>query len=333
MSYTDGALVGKKVLVTGATGFIGGRLAERLAQEEGALVTGTGRDLSKVSFLAEAGVRLVAADLQQRETMASLMADQEIVFHVAAWLGRKGDATVAEAINVQMTTDLVRAAAAAGVRLFVHVSSIAAYGARDRGVVAEDYPVDTEQTFDYGRTKALGELAVRKLAKDLGMSWVVVRPAEVYGPRAMEWSVSMLELVKKRVPVVIGGGEGQVHPIYIDNVVDGLLLVGSREAAEGEIFNMTGPACTWKRFFQYYGRMSGRRLWGIPLWLGKVLAMANETIGLGLPLTRQTILFYEAHVDYPMDKAKRLLGYEPRVSLDEGMARTEAWLRAEGYLG
>lgn len=86
----------KHILVTGATGFIGGRLAQRLAQEEGAIVTGTGRNLSKVPFLAASGVTLQAVDLLDEAGMKGVLAGQEIVFHVAAWLGRQGGPSQAE---------------------------------------------------------------------------------------------------------------------------------------------------------------------------------------------------------------------------------------------
>ena len=102
-------LKGKKVLVTGATGFIGGRLAERLATEEGALVTGTGRNLSKVPFLREAGVQLQSVDLCDEVGMAQVVAGQDVVFHVAAWLGSHGQREQAEAFNVQATISLLRA--------------------------------------------------------------------------------------------------------------------------------------------------------------------------------------------------------------------------------
>ncbi len=225
MSLINHALKDKKVLVTGATGFVGGRLAERLAREEGAIVTGTGRDLDAVPHVVEAGVILQKADLLDEDAMRQAMVGQEIVFHVAAWLGRHGGEQRAYALNVAATALAVRLAAEAGVKRFVQVSSIAAYGHPPKALyVDEDEPLDTEQEVIYGRTKALGEIRAFELGKDLGIEVTAVRPGLVYGPRAQSWTINMIKFVCKGVPVIFGDGKGHAYPIFIDNLVDGMLL-------------------------------------------------------------------------------------------------------------
>ncbi|MCP5101606.1 MAG: NAD-dependent epimerase/dehydratase family protein, partial [Chloroflexi bacterium] len=168
MSYLNKALKNKNVLVTGATGFIGGRLAQRLAVEEGANVTGTGRSLDKVPFLKEAGVDLQQADLQDTARYRELMVGKDVVFHVAAWM-RQSDETNAVPLNVEAVETLIRLAADAGVGRFVLVSTIAAYGVPSRNNVTEDYPLDTTQDEPYGRTKAQGELRAFEVAKEVGI--------------------------------------------------------------------------------------------------------------------------------------------------------------------
>ena len=324
-------LRGKKVLVTGATGFIGGRLAERLATEEGALVTGTGRNLSKVPFLREAGVQLQSVDLCDEVGMAQVVAGQDVVFHVAAWLGSHGQREQAEAFNVQATMRLVRLAAAHGVKRFVHTSSIAVYGIPTRPVITEETPFN-DQTDLYGRTKAEGERQALALAPQLGLELTVVRPGMVYGPRAMGWSVRMLQLVQKRVPVIYAGGQGHAYPIYIDNLIDGMILAATQPGAVGEAFNFCDGPVTFKEWFGFYGQMCGREPRSMPLFLARLIVTLNEALNLHLPLTRERLNYFLVCSDFPTTKAQQRLGYQPRVPIAEGMRRTEAWLRQEGYL-
>ncbi len=326
-----GILSGKKVLVTGATGFIGGRLAQRLATEEGAIVTGTGRNLDKVPFLSEAGVQLQAVDLLDETGMNGLVAGQDVVFHVAAWLGSHGQAEKAEAFNVQATEMLVRLAAAHKVSRFVHTSSIAVYGPPTQPVIHEDTPFANQNDL-YGRTKGAGEQNALKLAHELGLALTVVRPGMVYGPRAIGWSVRMLQLVQKRVPVIYGGGTGHAYPIYIDNLVDGMILAATQPAAVGQAFNFCDPPVTFKEWFGYYGEMCGRKPVAMPLFLARLLVFFNDTFRLGLPLTRERLTYFLIRSDFPASKAQTLLGYQPRVPIAAGMRHTEAWLRQAGYL-
>ncbi len=336
MFITNDALQNKKVLVTGATGFIGGRLAERLAAEEDATVTGSGRNLQKAAALQKQGVQLMQADLLDETRMGELVKGQDVVFHVAAWLGGgrvQDQEAEAYAMNVTASELMVRLVAAAEVPRLVFVSSIATYGLPQRPQVDEDHPLDTSTANDlYGRTKALGEIHATALAQELGVNMAVVRPALVYGPRSQGWSVQMLQLVQKGTPVLFGGGHGHAWPVYIDNLVDGMLLAATHPQAVGEAFNFADPVTDWRTFFGYYGQMCGRKPRQIPLWGARLLAWANGVFRLGLPLNPQRVRFLTSQAAYPTTKATRLLGYQPRVDLAEGMRRTEVWLREAGYL-
>lgn len=323
----------QRILVTGATGFIGGRLAERLASEQDAEVTGTGRNLEAASALAETGVRLQHAELLDFSAMRAVVERKDIVYHVAAWLGpRHGSEDMAWPLNVYATLQLVQMAAAAGVKRFVHVSSIAAYGATRQEVVTEAQPVDPRQTAIYGRTKAEGELQARRLARELGMELVVVRPGMVYGPGSRAWTVRMLRLVQQRTPVIFGKGEGHAYPVYVDNLVDGLILAGSAAGASGEDFNFVDEPRTWREWFGAYGEIAGREPVAVPLWVGRAALRAAEWLPLGLSVDRDLEAYYTAKTVFPTTKASRLLGYQPAVSFEEGMARTGAWLRAAGHV-
>lgn len=328
-------LRGKKVLVTGATGFIGGRLAARLATEEGAVVTGTGRRIDDAPLLEAAGVTLAYGELLDFPEMYALLEGQEVVFHVAAWLGpRHGGRDMAWPVNVLATLNLVQGAAEAGVSRFIHTSSIAAYGPPAPGteVLTEGTPVDPAQAGIYGRTKAEGEQKALVMAREFGLPLVIVRPGMVYGPGSYSWSKRMVQLLQKRVPVIFGNGEGLAYQVYVDNLVDGMILAAKTPAAAGEDFHFVDPQVTWTRWFGRYGEMCGRRPVRIPLWLSRALVRIAEQLPLGLSIDRDLLRFYTAGTRYPTTKAERLLGYRPRVSFEEGMARAEAWLRAEGTI-
>jgi len=328
------SLKGASVLVTGASGFIGGRLAERLAVEEGVSVVGAGRSFPDEARLASAGVTIHRADMRDAGAMARLCEGKRVVFHLAAWLERgKGGEADAYAINVEASRALVAAAARAGCERFVLVSTVAAYGLPRTDAIDELVPLDLTQADLYGRTKALGEEAAREAAAKANLALSIVRPAMVYGPRSGGWTVGMLRLVQKGVPVIFGDGQGHAYPIYVDDVVDMIHLAATRPEARGEAFNASDAAVSWERFFGYYGSMSGKRPRRVPMPAAHLIARANELFRLGIPLTVERLERYVRKLRYPTTKAERLLGWQVHVPLDEGMRRSEAWLRETGKLG
>jgi nucleoside-diphosphate-sugar epimerase len=309
------------VLVTGATGFVGGALARRLLGEEGAVVTACGRDLTKASGLD--GARLEAADLLDAATMEGLVAGQEIVFHVGAWLGSKDDGA-AFGVNVTATESLVRQSAAAGVKRFVLVSSVAVYGVPSNGVMDESVPLATEQPYDYGRTKALGDLRARELGAELGLDVVVIRPGMVHGPGGEAWTRGMYDTVKSGVPVLLGD-RGHAYTIYIDNLVDLLLLAATSSDAEGA-YNAVDAEMNWRRFFGYYADAAGVKLRGVPWRVAKAMARVAEVVPLGIPLNRDRLAFYRAEPTWDRTRAEGL-GWEARVAEGEGFRRGVGWVR------
>ncbi|EYF03338.1 NAD-dependent epimerase/dehydratase family protein [Chondromyces apiculatus] len=331
-SLVHDALRDVPILVTGASGFIGGRLTERLASEEGARVDGTGRSFREEARLRSAGVTLCPADVRDRTAMERLCHGKQIVVHLAAWVqrGRGGEAD-AYAINIDATRVLIEAAAAAGVRRFVLVSTVAAYGLPVVDDIDESVPLDTHQGDLYGRTKALGEQAAEEAAARAGLSLTILRPAMVIGPGSPGWTTGMLRLVQRGVPVLYGKS-GFAYPVYIDDVVDAILLAATRPEATGQAFNVSGPSVEWATFFGHYGRMLGKSPRRVPMAVARAIAWANETFKLGIPLTTLRLRTYVRRLRYPTQKAEQLLGWKPRVSLDEGMRRSEAWLREEGLL-
>jgi nucleoside-diphosphate-sugar epimerase len=320
------------ILVTGASGFVGGRLVERLAREDQAKVVGSGRTFSNPDKLEKIGVELARADVRDIEAMKHLCKGKHVVLHLAAWLERgKGGEHDAYAVNVDATRALVKAAASAGVQRFVLVSTVAAYGLPNVDDIHEEVPVDVQQEGLYGKTKALGEIAAQEAARGTDLSLTIVRPAMIYGPGSTAWTIGMLKLVQKGVPVLFGSG-GFAYPVYIDDLVDLLRLCAFRPEAAGEAFNASDASIPWEQFFGYYGRMCGKRPRRVPMPIAHVIARLNETFRLGLPLTRDRLAIYQRLLRYPTTKAEQRLGFQVQVPIDEGMRRSETWLREVGRL-
>ena len=332
MSIIDHALTNKSVLVTGATGFIGGHLAQRLATDEGANVTGTGRKLDAVPFLNEI-VTLQKADLLNREEMAAAVAGKEIVFHVAAWLSTRTDEEeMARKLNADAVRELIELSAEANVKRFILVSSIAAYGPPQKICMDEFTPIDANQPDLYGKTKAMGEQEAIAAAAKHNIELVIVRPGMVYGPRSYAWTVGMLKLVKKGVPTLFGRAEGHAFPVYIDNLCDMLILAAVKPDAVGEAFNAVDPPINWNQFFGYYGKMAGRKPRRLPMALAQSIVVLNKLFGLNVPLSRERLKFYQTKTVYPIKKSAEKLNYTPRIDINEGMARSEKWLRETGQI-
>ncbi len=325
------SLHGRRILITGATGFIGLHLARRLAQEEGARVTGVSRRPEGAGPLQEIGATHLQADLADFDAIDRFVADQEIIFNLAVAPGTAPE-ELAQRVNIDAVERLLRQSAAAGVERVVHFSSMAAYGPPAEPLITEDVPLDTEQSARYGRTKARGEIRALQVAEEIGQEVAVIRPGMVFGPRGRSWTINLFKLVKRGLPVIFGDGDGHAHPVYIDNLVDGLILAARRPEAAGQAFNFVDQAMPWREFLGYYGTMCGKKPRRLPLAMARiVLTLVKPFIGR-TESTEALLTFYTNKSVYSTAKAEELLGYRRRVSIDEGMVQTEAWLREEGYL-
>ncbi len=322
----------RPVLITGATGFVGSHLAERLIAE-GACVRLLVRDPQKLLPSLRDRVEVLRGDLLQPAGFATATRDCEFVFHVAAWLGQPNRRDAAHALNVMATQQLAEAARAAGVRRFVSTSSVAVYGPVLEGVVDETWP--HSNVYLYSETKSLGERAAFAAMTDR-FAVTVIRPAEVYGPRGGSWTTLPVKMAQRGIPSLIGGGHGFAHPVYIENLVDAYLLAAQRDEAIGEAFTICDADVPWREFYGRYAAMAGKRARSIPAWLAWCGALGAE-LGAQIthrpPMASRTLMgFMTGRCIYSTAKAKRLLGWSPRFSLDEGLRQTESWLRETGII-
>lgn len=323
---------GRRVLVTGASGFIGSHLTQRLI-DDGASVRVLVRDPGKLIAALRDRVEVISGDLLQPDCFAPATRDIDTVFHVAAWLGRPARYDAAYAVNVTATRQLAEAARANDVRRLVHTSSIAVYGPVAEGVVTEDSP--HRPVYAYAETKSLSEQAALDAAADQ-LEVAILRPAMVYGPRSSAWTITPVRLAQRRLPVLIGDGRGFSHPVYVDNLIDAYLLAATRPQAVGEAFTISDGDVEWRDFFGQYARLAGRRAYGVSVTLARsgasILGLVFKVMRRPSVISRASVGFMSGRARLNTDKAQRMLGWSPRISFDEGMRRTEHWLKETGMI-
>lgn len=332
MHGDDTLPVGTPVLVTGATGFIGGHLAERLAGE-GLEVTGTGRRIDEARWLEDEGVQLRRADLLDREAIRELVSGHEVVFHAAGWL--YGDPDQARAVNVEATADLVRICAEERVRRVVHVSTLGAYRRPDSPAdlpIDESHPLAPDSGGTYRRTKAEGELRARSVAAERGLGLTVARPGMVFGPRADTWTVRMCRAVCGGKRVLIGDGDGHFHPLYVEDLTDALRECATSPAAAGEAYNFCQDPVTFRAYLSEYGELCGREPKALPVWVARLMVAADRVPGVDVPLDETWLNLATNRLRFSTEKARRELGWTPQVGYERGMERTREWLRSEGFV-
>src|SRR5258708_3436861 len=323
----------QRALVTGANGFIGAALTHRLLRD-GVAVRAMCRSASNGAALAQAGAEVVEGDIQNAEVTRQYAAGCDVVFHVAA--AGKGSWAHQHAVNVVGTRHVAEAAYKAGAQRLVHVSSVAVYGYDLNGPIEESYPQHPPRDDYYMRTKAHGEQAVWQYAQEVGLPTVTVRPAFVYGTRSVFWSRALYNFCRRYPVPLIAGGCGNAHPIYVDDVVDLLVTAATHPAAPGHAFHASpDPASTWREYLGYYARMADNsRTIGIPLPPSVIFRPLCSLISLlprlaGSPYdVFGAAQFIARPITYRMDKARQLLDWQPRFSLEEGMALTEPWLKS-----
>jgi nucleoside-diphosphate-sugar epimerase len=321
-------------LITGASGFLGGHLAETLVAQ-GEEVHVLVRPTSSMPHLSHLPVHPVIGDLGDPEALRRAVAPVSRIFHCAA---RSTDWAPWEsfyAANVTGTENLLEAARAAPrLERFVHVSTTDVYG----------YPAiacdETQPTVDaglpYNQTKRLGELAVWRAYREHGLPITIVRPATIYGPRGKDFTEEIAKLLRLRLMATVDSGRARGGFIYVCNVVDAMLQASTATTAIGEAYNLAdGTDATWRRYVELLAAGLGLPNPWIDLnfdaavMLAKVFEAVHRMLKLpGRPLlTRHAVNLLGIDQEFPTAKARRDFGFAPEVSLEEGIARSVAWIK------
>ena len=327
----------KTVLITGATGFIGGRLARRLQADEGVQVRALVRSPQKAAPLEALGVEIIPGDITDPKAVREATRGAQIVYHAAAWADEQGDKDAVWAVNVGGTQNMIDAALSENVERFIHISSCAVYGSRQQLDIDESTPPRMTGRV-YHDSKVAAEELVFAAHQEHGLPVVIPRPSQVYGPGSPQFTIRVIQAVKSGKIILVDGGRHYFKPVYIDNLIDALALCAQVDAAVGEALNITdGEPVPWKDFFEAYGRMAGVDSFpSAPYPAAYVYAIFKELMskmtGKRSSINREVVKTFHSRNSFSNAKARRILGWEPAVDFVEGMRRTEAWLRREGYL-
>lgn len=319
-------------LVTGATGFIGNRLVERL-RESGRPVNVLARTSGSGDRFHSLGCRVVVGDVTLPGSLDASLNGCGTVIHCAVG---GGDLQQAREINVQGTLNLIEAAARNGARRIVHLSTVVAHGRDWPAVLTETFPLQFRGDH-YAVSKAESERFGRERAQALGVEFAVVRPTIVYGPRSGRILIDLARVNLEHVKLV-ARGMGLANMIYVDDLVDGILLAERAAGAANEAFLMSGPApCTWADYFTELARLCDKpsppaiatARARVEAWWSKWHFRFTRH-PRRIEDTDFALMGHRSAVS--IDKARRVLGFVPRVTLAEGMRHTAAWLRELGYL-
>jgi nucleoside-diphosphate-sugar epimerase len=317
--------------VTGGSGFVGGRLIERL-RAEGVTVRALARSASAAERVRALGAEPVSGDLDDMAAMRAGADGCELAFHAAAKLGDWGTREEFERGNVQGTANALAACAQAGVRRFVHVGTEAALLAGEPLVdVDETAPLRPDSPALYSATKARAEQEVLAASRE-GFETVVVRPRFVWGRGDTSVLPRIVELVRARRFAWIGGGRHLTSTTHIDNTVEGLVL-GARAGRPGNAYFVTdGEPVVFREFLSQLlvtqGVSAPSR--NVPVPVAHALAVAGEALWRALPLpgappmTRFAFWVSSQQCTIRIDKAREQLGYQPLRGIDDGLEELRA---------
>jgi nucleoside-diphosphate-sugar epimerase len=328
-----------RILVTGATGFIGCRLAQILATA-GHDVLATGRpenavELERAERVRSAGIPLLTGSLLDKGFADKLLVGREAIIHLAAAQheGNVPDSYFRD-VNVLAIRMLLDAAVSAGVRRFVYGSTIGIYGSATQGELDEESPSRPENI--YCVTKLEAERVTAEFSSRV--ETCVVRISETYGPGDLRL-LKLFRSIDHGAFVMIGSGQNLRQVIYVDDLANGLILAAEHPAAVGETFVFAGTeVMTTAQMVSQISDALGRRPSAkrLPVWpfraAAAVLEAALRPLKIQPPLTQRRLDFFTKSFEFSTRKAQRLLAFVPQVKFAAGCAATVKWYREHGDL-
>jgi nucleoside-diphosphate-sugar epimerase len=319
------------VLITGAGGFIGSHLVEAQLKK-GKRVRALDLDLSILKPWVNIGdLELIHGNIRNRDLMVQALKGIDVVFHLAsAHLSVRAPEEAYWEVNVRAAEELVRLCQLAGVKRFVHCSTVGIYGNLTHLPGDEESPLNPDLIYE--KTKLAGERAVLRVAQETGCPVTIVRPVWVYGPRCPR-TAKLFRAIRKRTFIMLGDGRTLRHCVYISDMVDGFDLCAQRDEAIGQSFIIGDQsAITVEELVHEIAAVVQAPPPKIRLPVG---LMAPACIALEAlfklrrsepPLSTRTLKFFTNNTSFDITKAQRLLGFAPQVSLNDGLKRTYDYL-------
>ncbi|WP_437227141.1 NAD-dependent epimerase/dehydratase family protein [Planctomicrobium sp. SH661] len=343
MSVQDATFPGPDslMLVTGGTGLVGSHVIER-AVELGCRVRALVRPGSDVEFLRTLPVELFEGSLTDPSSLNRAVQGVTHIVNCAAKVGDWGPVTEYLQTNVEGLRALLDASLKSGtLQLFIHISSLGVYPATDHYGTDESAPVNSEGIDGYTLSKVESEKLFLQYVRERNLPGIVLRPGWIYGPRDRTVLPKLLENLKKQKVVYLGSGKQLLNQVYVGNLVDAVFQALPRTDLIGRVYNLTdGHLVSRIEFMETICQNAGLPApkKKVPLPVARALAALMEgtyrTLGRkNAPLLSQArIKFLGLNLDYSIDRARRELNYESRVTFTEGMKRTIDWARQAGLL-
>ncbi len=323
-----------KVFVTGATGMVGSHLAERLIKE-GHRVKALVRKSSQVDKLKQLGVELCYGDITNSSSeLKPFLEDIEWIFHVAAFVSDWASREEMTKANVDSLRALAHASNPKTLQKFIYIGSMAVLGMGKQDDLDESAPwIHTGDNYNY--TKILGEQLAIKLARDEKFPITIIRPPYIYGPGDRQFFPRVVGSLEKGIFKYIGDGNTPFSLVYVENLVEALLLAAAQDKKpSGEIYMITdGESVTRRELIEIlceemnFSKPKAK----VPVWLAYALCPLFEGINKlskskKPPLiNRFRIKFMDTHLTFNIDKARRELGYNPRFQTKEALRKSAKW--------
>jgi len=324
-----------KVLITGATGLLGGHLLQEL-QQRGEQIRALVLPVENAEKLRAQGVEVVRGDVTDASTLAPAVKDIEIIIHLAGMMGVDRPLADYRLVNVTGSENLYRAAQASGARRFVQTSSHTVYGLGYGRFLTEKDALRPDPD-PYSLTKAEGDRLIRRLMLDSGMETVILRPGTFFGPGDRLHFGRIAQRMKNGKGVIIGRGDNALPFCYVTDVVQGFLLAAYHEKAPGNVYNISNDhPLTQQEIFNAVadgvgGKRPIRHLPYLPIYYGSIIAEKVAKFTSTRPkVTRLGVMMFGTDNRHSVEKARRELGYEPKVDLREGIRLAAAWFNTGG---
>jgi nucleoside-diphosphate-sugar epimerase len=325
-----------KVLITGATGLLGGHLIKELQQRDEdirALVL----PVENADKLEKQGVKVVRGDITDASTLGPAVQDVELIFHLAGMMGVWRPISDYRLVNVTGSENLYKAAQKAGVRRYVHTSSHTVYGFGYGRFLTEKDALRPDPD-PYSLTKAEGDRMMRRLMLNSEVETVILRPGTFFGPGDRLHFGRMAQKMKDGKGVIIGRGDNALPFCYVTDIVQGFMLAAYHKNAPGNVYNITNdrPLTQLEMFNAIADAVDGvrptRHLPYLPIYYGsivaeKVVARVTRTKPV---VTQLGAMMFGSDNRHSVEKARRELGYEPKVELRTGITLSAEWFNAGG---
>jgi nucleoside-diphosphate-sugar epimerase len=329
---------GKTIFITGATGLVGGHAAEE-ALSRGHRVRALVRPTSDTRWLEQWGVERIVGDLEDTRALREGATGADWIFNCAAKVGDWGTLEEFRRLNVEALRLLLDVACEARVERLVHVSSLGVYEGRDHYGTDETVAPAANSLDAYTRSKTEAEALVLEYHRTRGLPAAIVRPGFIYGERDRTVLPKLLTNLRRGTFAFFGSGEQRLNCIYAKNLVHAIFLAAEHPSAVGEVFNVTdGEPISKKQFVGRVAVLAGLDIPNrhIPLPVARVLAQVVEGTAKLLRAKKPPLInkarykFLGLNLDYSIEKARRVLGYQPPFTFEEGIARAMAENRPAG---